>query len=92
MPGTCPGTFCSNGLHLSSQLVIPVGKDSPQKAVRLPVHRPPPTVWQRTLLASHLIDECDLIFPEGPLFLYATVDVEDKPMRPRRASWGSSSG
>jgi len=34
MPGTCPGTFCSDGLHLDGTLVIPVGKDSRQKAVR----------------------------------------------------------
>jgi len=34
MPGTCPGTFCSDGLHLGGQLVIPVGKDSRKKAVR----------------------------------------------------------
>jgi len=28
------------------------------------------------------------MFKGGTLYLYATIDVEDKPMRPRRASWG----
>jgi len=34
MLGICPGTFCSDGLHLGGQLVIHVGKDSRKKAVR----------------------------------------------------------
>jgi len=57
MPGTCPGTFCSDGLHLGSQLVIPVGKDSRQKTVRFTRFTDPPPVgnelsWRHTTLKS----------------------------------------
>jgi len=57
MPGTCLGTFCSDGLHLGGPLVIPVGKDSRKKAVRFTRFTDPPPVdnelsWHHTPLGS----------------------------------------
>ncbi len=36
--------------------------------------------WQADLLERHPIGECDLIWRNGALYLYATVDVPDTPM------------
>jgi len=53
-----------------------------QKAVRFTC-----APWQRALLASHHIGECDLMFRGGALYLYATIEVEDKPMNESPAGW-----
>jgi len=57
MPGTCPVAFCSDGVHLGGQLVVQVGKDSRQKAVRFTRFTDPPPVgneisWHHTSLTS----------------------------------------
>jgi len=43
--------------------------------------------WQRALLASHPIGECDLTFRGGALYLYATIEVEDEPMNESPTGW-----
>jgi len=43
--------------------------------------------WQRALLASRPLGECDLTFRGGALYLYATVDVEDEPLNESPTGW-----
>jgi IS605 OrfB family transposase len=43
--------------------------------------------WQRALLASHPIGECDLVFRNGCLYLFIVIEVEDTPMNERPSGW-----
>jgi IS605 OrfB family transposase len=42
---------------------------------------------QAELLAEHPIGECDLVYRNGCLYLYATVEVPDAPMAEHVAGW-----
>jgi len=53
-----------------------------QKAVRFAC-----APWQRAILAAHPIGECDLVFRDGSLYLYATVDIPDPEMNEHPAGW-----
>jgi IS605 OrfB family transposase len=43
--------------------------------------------WQAELLASCPIGESDLVSRDGDLYLYATVDVEDRPLNESPSGW-----
>ena len=43
--------------------------------------------WQRALLASRGIGECDLCFRDGSLYLHATVDVDDRLLNESPTGW-----
>jgi putative transposase len=53
-----------------------------QKAVRFAC-----APWQRAILAAHPIGECDLVFRDGSLYLYATVDIPDPEMNEHPTGW-----
>lgn len=43
--------------------------------------------WQAALLEGHPVGECDLVYRDGALYLYATVDVPDTPVNEQPAGF-----